>query len=116
MKRSLKTSMNELSPKRILDVATGSGSFIKWTLKVLDDFQEIIGIDESDAAITRAKKEFHQKNISFQKMNSAELTFGDATFDLVIISNSLHHLSNVPHSLAEAKRVLRLSGGIISEF
>jgi ubiquinone/menaquinone biosynthesis C-methylase UbiE len=41
--------------------------------------------------------------------DACQLDFADSSFDMVCISNSLHHLDPVP-ALREMKRVLRLGG------
>ncbi len=109
-------TLGEISGGRVLDVATGNGSFIKILVESLKDYTEILGVDISQHAGSAVRKSSDQKNISFVQMDATHLDFDDASFDTVCISNSLHHLPNLPQVLAEMKRVLRPDGHyVISE-
>jgi ubiquinone/menaquinone biosynthesis C-methylase UbiE len=50
---------------------------------------------------------------SFVVGNVAEMPFGDASFDIVISTLSMHHWSDVPSGLAEISRVLRPNGRVL---
>jgi SAM-dependent methyltransferase len=104
----LKTS----SGGRILDVGTGSGQFSKVLVEEFMDFTEITGIDASDRAIEAALKRFTDKRIKFIKMDAANMTFDNNSFDTVCISNTLHHLTEeeMYKTLSEMKRVLKPGG------
>ena len=110
----MQTSQQLLAPLpggRILDVATGSGQFIGFLLEGLTSFDEIVGIDTSEkagAAFAAAFKD--QPKVRFEQMDAAKLDFADASFDLVCISNSLHHLADPEPVLSEMKRVLKPGG------
>ena len=96
---------------RILDVATGSGGFIHFLLEGLPYYSEIIGIDVNprvEAAFTNAYK--GKTGIHFQIMDAHHLTFPADSFDLVCISNSLHHFDDPIQVLQEMERVLRPGG------
>jgi SAM-dependent methyltransferase len=45
--------------------------------------------------------------------DAESLPFGDAEFDLVTCVNSLHHVADMPRTLAEMARVLRRGGSIV---
>ncbi len=109
--------LGTISGGKVLDVATGSGGFIHLLIEGLRDFDEIIGIDTTDrgaAAFTAAFTD--RPNIHFAQMDAAQLNWPDASFDTVCISNSLHHLADVPRVLAQLDRVLKPGGHfIISE-
>lgn len=102
--------LGNISGGRVLDVATGGGNFIHTLIDELNDYTEIIGVDNSKNAASAFSETFRkQKNIHFQLMDAHHLDFGDETFDTVCISNSLHHLD--PETvLREMKRVLRPGG------
>ncbi|MEO0882657.1 MAG: class I SAM-dependent methyltransferase [Pseudomonadota bacterium] len=72
----------------------------------------ITGIDISDVAIERANRlalDQGVENATFLAMNAEEMTFDDASFDLVFGSGILHHL-DLEKSLSEIRRVLRPGG------
>jgi len=98
----------------ILDIATGSGQFIHLITSLTSNYQKIIGIDASINAIKVAKSHFeNQPNIEFLLMDANKLDFEEKTFDIVTLSNSLHHFQNVPCILIEIERVLKPGGCLI---
>ena len=96
---------------RILDVATGNGNFVSFLLEGLPAFDEIVGIDTSEKAGTAFNETFKdQPHVRFEKMDAAKMDFPKASFDIVCISNSLHHMSDPEPVLDEMKRVLKPGG------
>lgn len=108
-----KDILGRITAGRILDVATGSGGFIQFLLDGLEGYNEIIGVDNNDRAAAGFAAAFKEHpRIHFRKMDAASLEFPDASFDLVCISNSLHHLDPEP-VLSEMLRVLRKGGHLL---
>jgi ubiquinone/menaquinone biosynthesis C-methylase UbiE len=101
------------SNAKILDVGTGNGNFIQILTGLTNDFQEITGIDILDGAINAAQKSFQDERIKFMKMDALHMTFEDDSFDMVCLSNSLHHLEDISASLREMERVLKPGGFLI---
>lgn len=112
----LKDKLQNMSGNNILDVGTGSGSFIEVLKDSLKDYTSITGIDSNERALKAAGENFKEDNISFVKMDAENLTFDDNSFDMVCLSNTLHHLPDIEKVLKEMKRVLKPNGYfIISE-
>lgn len=111
--RKLGAFLNHMENPKILDVGTGNGNFIKIIQSMTDKFEEIIGIDELEIAINTSRKNFNDERISFVKMDAFDMDFEDDYFDVVCLSNSLHHLSNVNGMLKEMERVLRPGGFLL---
>lgn len=112
--------LGSLPAGRVLDVATGPGGFIHFLLAGLPGYQEIIGIDSAERMAAPFAQAFaDQPNIRFRVMDARRLEFMDEAFDLVCISNSLHHFPAEPASegpaavLAEMLRVLRPGGHLL---
>jgi len=102
--------LRQISVGRVLDVATGSGNFIHFLLEGLQAYTEIIGVDNNERAAATFTEVFKENpKVRFQMMDAQRLDFDDSSFDLVCISNSLHHLDPIP-VLHEMKRVLRPNG------
>jgi ubiquinone/menaquinone biosynthesis C-methylase UbiE len=103
-----------LSAGRVLDVATGSGQFILFLIETLKKYAEIIGIDTSEKSAAAFAGAFKDKqNIRFLQMDASKMDFPGTSFDIVCISNSLHHMPELDLVLGEMKRVLRPGGHFI---
>jgi ubiquinone/menaquinone biosynthesis C-methylase UbiE len=99
---------------RVLDVATGGGGFIHFLLEGLKDYTEIIGVDNNERAAAAFDEAFKDRqNIHFQTMDAVRLDFDSASFDLVCISNSLHHFDDPLAVLHQMERVLRPGGHLL---
>ena len=109
----LQPIFNQLSGGRILDLATGRGGFIHTLLEYLPDYTELIGIDSSDNGAAAFAQTFSDERIRFQHMDATQIEFPDASFDLVSIAHSLHHLDNLPAVFAEMLRVLKPGGHLL---
>lgn len=111
--RKLANYLNMIAPKKILDVGTGNGNFIKMIASMYDGYTEIIGIDDIDVAVSTSQKNFEDERIKFIKMNGYKMEFEDDSFDLVCLSNTLHHLDDIKGLFQEMERVLKSTGIII---
>lgn len=107
--KKLKSKLAAISANKILDVGTGVGNFIS-NLELLKDYKKIVGIDNSREMLERAKNNFDKENIEFVLMDAENLNYEDNTFDMVSLSNSLHHLAEIDIVLNEMKRVLKSEG------
>lgn len=97
---------------RVLDVATGSGDFIRFLAGNLPGCTHFIGIDIRAENIAEARRSFTATplpgtaGVGFILMDAAAMTFPDSSFDTVAVSHSLHHLPDPDQCLAEMSRVL----------
>jgi len=99
---------------KILDVGTGSGQFIDLVTSLDEGYGEIIGIDISEPALAAARKAFaNRERIRFEKMDVLDMTYQDASFDVVFLSNSLHHLSQIPATIHAMERVIKPHGALL---
>jgi SAM-dependent methyltransferase len=113
MNLSPKDILGEITGGRVLDLATGSGGFIHFLLDGLKEYTEIIGVDTNERAAAVFADTFKERpNIHFQSMDVTQLDFEDSSFDMVCISNSLHHLDPLP-ALRQMMRVLRPGGTLL---
>ena len=71
--RKLTEFLNQRKFKRILDVGTGNGNFIKMIASMTDSFEEIIGIDEMEVAVSTSSKNFEDERITFQLMSGYKM-------------------------------------------
>jgi SAM-dependent methyltransferase len=104
--------LNSIRAESLLDVATGRGDFLLSLQQHLGSFGSGIGIDIKPFEEWQSDK-FTELPITFVQMDASHLDFADASFDVVSISNSLHHLPNPCKTLAEMVRILRPGGFFI---
>lgn len=111
--KNLRSIFSGLSQARILDVGTGRGNFIQHIIGVYDNYSEIIGIDTTPKSIEIARNNFEDEKIQFIQMNAEDMNFKDSSFDMVCLSNSLHHLRDITATITEMKRVLKPNGVLL---
>jgi ubiquinone/menaquinone biosynthesis C-methylase UbiE len=105
---------SQLSGGRLLDVATGSGGFVRFLVDNLADYTEIVGIDVLENGAAAFEGQFGENpKIRFILMDAEKMDFPDASFDTVCIANSLHHMSSLESVLLEMKRILKPGGNFI---
>ncbi|MFW9905652.1 MAG: class I SAM-dependent methyltransferase [Candidatus Thorarchaeota archaeon] len=108
--KDIRESLKAISSENALDVATGDGIFIRLLMKTIKDFESFTGIDISPKNLERASRLNKRAVAKFNKMDGRDLDFPDDLFDLVSISESLHHIENPHLVLKEIYRVLQPNG------
>ncbi|WP_159523148.1 bifunctional demethylmenaquinone methyltransferase/2-methoxy-6-polyprenyl-1,4-benzoquinol methylase UbiE [Sunxiuqinia indica] len=111
--------LREYHPKRVLDVATGTGDFAIATSKL--DVDEIIGYDLSGEMIRvgeeKVKKLGLDSLIRFQKGDSESMPFEDDSIDAITVAFGVRNFETLQSGLDEFYRVLHHNGvAIILEF
>lgn len=102
--------LHQINASHVLDAATGRGEFINVLKQKLGSYVQIIGVDQNEKIVNHAQKFFPENDVEIYRMDLEALRFEDAYFDLVCISNSLHHLQNREQVFAELLRVLKPGG------
>lgn len=104
-----------LKPKRILDIATGTGDFAIASMKLKPD--EVIGLDISEAMLKIGQKKISEKNLSqFIRLETGEveqIRFDENSFDAAIVAFGARNFENLERGLQEMHRVLRKAGMIV---
>ena len=106
-------ALGKISGGHILDVGTGAGDFISFLRDNLQNYIDIIGIDSNEQLLKDARLTHNLENIRFQYMDAGRMDFSDNTFDTVCMSNSMHHMADLPRVLDEVMRVCKPGGYII---
>lgn len=98
-------------PIKVLDVGCSSGIVTAQIEKTLPKKSKVHGIDSYKAAIDFAKTKY--PNISFAVADAHKLPFKNKSFDLVICTETLEHVTDPKLALEEIKRVLKKDGSAI---
>ena len=112
-KRAIK-EIGKISPKTILDIATGTGD-LAVEASVLNP-TKIIGIDISEGMLEVGRKKMKAKGLDKMiEMNfgdSEELPFEDNSFDAVTAGFGVRNFEDLPKGLSEMFRVMNKGGKI----
>jgi SAM-dependent methyltransferase len=103
-------ALGEIQGERVLDVATGQGSFVEQLADRLGGYRQLVGVDISGRMIQDAVNTVAGEDVHFIQMDAKRLGFKDHSFDMVSISASLHHLADVSPVLLEIGRMLKPGG------
>ncbi len=117
-KKAVKLLKND-SPKKILDVATGTGDFALECLSLSPE--KIVGIDISKGMLAKGREKIKKKHqeeiIEFIYGDSEDLPFEAESFDAITVAFGVRNFENLELGLSEMKRVLKSGGkAVILEF
>lgn len=107
--------LGEVQPKRILDIATGTGDFALESLKL--NPEEIIGVDISPGMLEIGKEKMKKKEVDhivkMQLGDSEALPFEDNYFDGLTVGFGVRNYQNLEKGLADMLRVVRPGGKLV---
>lgn len=117
-KKAIK-ELKSIQPKRILDIATGTGDFAIEALAL--DPEEVIGVDISqgmlEVGIEKMKKKQVDDIVKMRIGDSEALPFEDGYFDALTVGFGVRNFENLERGLTDMLRVLRPGGkAVILEF
>jgi demethylmenaquinone methyltransferase/2-methoxy-6-polyprenyl-1,4-benzoquinol methylase len=114
-RRKAVNKLREIQPKRILDLATGTGDFAIALLKL--NPTQIIGMDISSGMLDVGKNKMKAKNVShiidMQLGDSENMPFEEGYFDAVTVGFGVRNYENLEKGLTEMLRVTRSGGKIV---
>ena len=119
-RRNLINMLEAGKPRKILDVATGTGDLaIQASKKIVD--AEITGLDISTGMLEIARDKVAKKHledrIDFVPGDSEKMPFPEGSFDAVTVAFGVRNFENLEKGLKEMHRVLREGGEVfILEF
>ncbi len=103
--------LKPLQPKRMLDIATGTGDFAIAALKINPD--EVIGADISNGMLDKGRLKMKKKGIEKITMeygDSENLKYDDNSFDAITVGFGVRNFEDLEKGLKEMNRVLRPGG------
>lgn len=109
----IKKYLTKYEQPKILDIGSGKGDFIHLLDSVYQDYQEIIGIDIVDYILEMDEAAFnHNPKIKWMDKDVLDTIFPKQSFDVISLSNTLHHMSDIK-SLFDKMVSLLKPGGIL---
>ena len=102
-----------LPPVDVVDIGCGEGYL---TIEVARWARRVIAVDRSATVLTRAKALAGRRraaNITFKRGELERLPLDNASVDLALLSQALHHASDPAQAATEAVRVLRPGGKLL---
>jgi ubiquinone/menaquinone biosynthesis C-methylase UbiE len=110
----LKTYLEKYNEAKILDIGTEKGSFISLIDYIYQDYSEIVGIDIVDY-ISEMNSEAIKKNprVKYFEEDILNTNFNPGSFDIVCLSNSIHHFADIPNTIANIVDMVKESGILI---
>ena len=108
-RQELEVNLGRIHVDRVLDVATGEGSFACFLAERLGSYGEIVGIDVLRPS-DDSERVFCQERIRFLRMDAENLAFEAESFDVVAMSSSLHHFAE-PSKVLEGMWCALAPGG-----
>jgi len=114
-RKKVRKSLSPHKPKKILDVATGTGD-LAIELSNLNP-ESIIGVDIAEEMLNIGIKKIKKKKldhlISMEVGDSENLRFEDHTFDAVTVAFGVRNYENLNKGLKDMRRVLK-PGGMVA--
>ena len=101
-----------LEGKRVLDAGSGVGGLVRALTNLGAD---VFGIEPNPANVDISKQNDPDRPDHYQVAGAENLPFEDGEFDLVVFSNSLHHVpvDLQQAAMAESARVVKPGGQVI---
>lgn len=91
----------------VLELACGTGQL---SVPLSGRVRKWLATDFSESMIQEAKKQPGPKQLSYEIADATRLPYKSASFDVVVICNSLHIIENADQAMSEIKRVLKPGG------
>jgi ubiquinone/menaquinone biosynthesis C-methylase UbiE len=104
--------MTALRPRRILEVAAGTGVVTRAVAAALPE-AEIVATDLNQPMIDHAKSRQNAGRVTWQTADALALPFPDASFDAVICQFGVMFFPDKVKGYSEARRVLKNGGNYI---
>lgn len=102
-------------PKKILDIATGTGDLALMMASLAPD--KIIGLDISAGMLNVGKQKINEANLSdkieMRVGDSEEMPFSEDSFDAITVSFGVRNFANLEKGIKEIARVLKPTGVLV---
>jgi SAM-dependent methyltransferase len=102
-----------LPPLRVADLGCGEGYL---TIETSRWASAVIGVDRSEAVLTRARalgRRRRATNVTWRRGELEKLPIDDESVDVALLSQALHHAANPARAIAEAARITVPGGRVL---
>jgi ArsR family transcriptional regulator len=102
-----------MPPVKVADLGCGEGYL---TVEVARWASRVIAVDRSEAVLKRARglaRRRRVSNVIWKKGELERLPLGDASVDVAMLSQALHHAHDPAKAIAEAKRITVPGGRVL---
>ena len=102
-----------LPPLEIADLGCGEGYL---TIEAARFAKSVIAVDRSEGVLARAREAAGRRklrNITWKRGELDRLPLRDASVDVALLSQALHHAADPARALAEAARIVRPGGRVL---
>jgi SAM-dependent methyltransferase len=102
-----------LPPMVVADLGCGEGYL---TIEASRFARRVIAVDRSEAVLDKARasaKRRRVKNIEWKRGELEKLPLKDASVDVALLSQALHHAASPQKALAEAARIVKPGGRVL---
>jgi 2-polyprenyl-3-methyl-5-hydroxy-6-metoxy-1,4-benzoquinol methylase len=102
--------LSDIPCRRLLDMGCGTGIYFRLLAQYAD---EIEALDYSEDMLSVAREYCEKtglKNIHLEMGSAEALPYDNASFDVVMSLDLLHHVSDIDRTLSEVHRVLKRGG------
>jgi demethylmenaquinone methyltransferase/2-methoxy-6-polyprenyl-1,4-benzoquinol methylase len=110
------SQLKALAPKKILDVATGTGDVAILTYNMLKP-EKITGIDISEGMLDLGRKKLEKlglnNHIELLAGDSEVIRFEDNSFDAITVAFGVRNFQNLEKGLKEMYRILKPGGKLV---
>ncbi|MCV6609151.1 MAG: methyltransferase domain-containing protein [Amphritea sp.] len=106
--------LEDLQPRRILEIGSGMGGLMRLTSDTLD--AEIVGIDITHGfnhLNHQLSRVVNQPEAAILTTDAQHLPFADNSFDCILFQHSLLNIPDTQQCLAECQRVLTDNGSLL---
>lgn len=115
-RRAAINTLKPFAPKRMLDVATGTGDFAILAARMLKP-ESLLGVDISEGMLDVGRKKVLQGGLAnvvkFQKDDCMALSLDDDQFDAITVAYGVRNFPDLDKGLSEMRRVLKKNGRLV---
>jgi SAM-dependent methyltransferase len=102
-----------LAPRRVLELAAGTGALTRALVRALPAQAELVATDLNGAMIDKAAAIGTARPVTWQVADAMALPFEDTSFDAVVCQFGVMFFPDKGHAHAQARRVLRPGGHLL---